>query len=108
MWAGKVSAGRVLTLVEHLHLNPFSRVRMIALGEDLRFIGWDVKAEIAADQFDQLLAIVSGFSKSGPQADSWYPRPGAAQRKQEEASRGLVAPTIAEFNVESFMRKTNI
>ncbi|MGK0740438.1 hypothetical protein ACSHWG_00915 [Leucobacter sp. Z1108] len=102
VWSGKVPVRRVLVLVEHLTLIPASRVRMIRFGGDLRSIGWDIAAELAADSFDQISAIVSAFGKKPLTPDQMYPRPGRANGEQD-----TFAPTIADFNVGKFMGEIN-
>lgn len=91
-------------LAGHLHFIPESRVRMIARGGDVRFIGWGVQAEIAADRYDQLQAIVAGFGGKEVGAESLYPRPGA---KQSDKTPEAYAPTIADFSVGMFMNEIN-
>lgn len=92
----------MLSLIPQLQFVPGSRVRMIRNGGDVRHIGWDITAEILAEQYDQITAIVSGFS--GNTDPIFYPRPGdSAKRRDSEGSKKLFAPTIADFNTSAFM-----
>lgn len=100
VWTGRVSAGYVLGLIEHLHLNPHSRVRMIALGGDVRWIGWDANADIAAARFDQLTQIVAGFGKSKANASNVYPRPGG---KPDDMPSEAFAGSVDDFEIDKFM-----
>lgn len=101
MWAGKVSVKHALILVGQLQLNPHSRCRMIRLGGDPRWIGWDSNSELAASQHDLIVAFASGKSLS---ENDLYPRPG---RIKKPDNGGLFAPSIADFNVGAFMQAIN-
>lgn len=74
---------------------------MIGLGGDVRLIGWDAKAELLADQYDQLTAIVSGMSGSSAEPQK-YPRPGRQQPGNEESD--LFAPSLEDFDPASFLK----
>lgn len=78
---------------------------MIRLGGgDIRFLGWDVHAELKADQYDQMLAIFKGLAGGSVEPEDRYPRPDAHRSSRAEVSEpGLFAPTIADFDVGSFM-----
>lgn len=102
VWAGRVGAGLVIQLTEQLQLNVNSRCRMIRLGGDTRWIGWDVNSELAATQYDLIGQFAAGDKFT--EADR-FPRPGL---KQTDASTGdLFAPDIASFNVAAFMAEIN-
>ena len=109
VWTGEVSPRFVLKLVGHLSFIPESRTRALRLGGDLRFIGWDKRAEIAADTFDLIQATIAGFGGQPLTQESYYPRPGGVQpqdatpAEEKEAS----VPSIAEFSVGAFMREIN-
>ena len=87
----------MLVLAGQLNLNPLSRCRMIRLGGDIRWIGWDTQVEAIAAQYDLVAAMAGG--KKFKEKDR-YPRPD--RRKPQ-----LFAPSIAEFNVGAWMRAVN-
>lgn len=104
VWSGRVPAGHVLALAEQLQLNPYSRVRMIQLGGDIRWIGWDAAAEAAAATHDLIVGVATGLSGKKVRDKDLYPRPGK-QMKTDESN--LFAPSIADFNVGAFMSVIN-
>ena len=73
---------------------------MIDLGGDARWIGWDTNSEIAAAQYDLIVAFAAGKKAS---ENDRYPRPGL--RSSGETKSELFAPTIADFNVGAFMEQ---
>ena len=75
---------------------------MIALGGDIRFIGWDANAELAADRYDQLTQIVAAFGKGAVADAQIYPRPGVKSAEADDSN--LFAPTIDDFDPAAFMR----
>lgn len=80
-----------------------SRCRMIALGGDPRWIGWDSNSELAASQFDLIHQFAAG--EKFMEADK-FPRPGQSAGRSDEPAE-LFAPTIADFNVGAFMQRVH-
>ncbi len=80
-----------------------SRCRMISLGGDSRWIGWDSNSELAASQHDLIHQLAKGdkFTESDR-----YPRPGHAPKHADGAGE-LFAPTLADFSVPAFMQVIN-
>lgn len=99
MWAGRVSPGRAIALVEHLIFVPHSRCRAIRYGGDPRWVGWDAAAEVTASVFDAVMAFASGNKFTD---DLRYTRPGGGSPTREPEA---FAPTIADFNEAAFMRE---
>ncbi|MFD5864354.1 hypothetical protein ACFWGP_05345 [Agromyces sp. NPDC127015] len=102
VWAGRVSARHVLTLAGQLLRNPQSRFRADRLGDD-RWIGWTLESSALAGIHDVLLGIGYALAQKQMPADAFFKRP--TTPFVEQAEPNLFAPTIAEFNIGSFMRQ---
>lgn len=83
-------------LVEQLRHNPASHFAA-ALEGGPQFIGWDADRYLLADTRDLLLAIASGLAGQKIAPADLYARP--------EDTREVRVATIADFDVDAFMRR---
>lgn len=97
MWSGSLDPGHALILAEQLKLIPDSRTRASWLG-NIEYIGWSPLTYVLANLWDLVQSAVYSFAGKKMPANARYPRP--EPPKQEVSS-------IAEFNIEAFMRQLN-
>lgn len=91
MWAGQVTARHVNRLIEHLRLEPTSRVSAIDSG-DLDWMGWDTSAHIQASMHNWIVRLIAGLSK-GMSAEDFIIR----TPDSEDEPQVLQFETIADF-----------
>lgn len=68
----------------------------------LQFLGWGPDTYAAANIFDQLANIAAGLGGKRLPDSHRYPRP---EKPPEQAV--LVAPTLAEINIDALMARFN-
>lgn len=88
-----------MSLAESLPFVPGARVNEILVAPGAS--GWDKNADISANIHDAIVALLIGLGGKRMTEKDRYPRP----RPVVEAKP--VAPTIADFDIGSFMRQFN-
>lgn len=102
VWSGEISVRRALLLVEQLLSHPESRFRAEFQGEQISVWHWPHTQKVLADLYDMQKSLLAAFGGVTLDDSDLYPRPHLARDEPATA-----VPTIAEWDVDGFMRQIN-
>jgi hypothetical protein len=101
VFTGIISVRRARLLAEQLLTHHASRYRAAVSGDQAAEWMWGPTQSVLADLYDLVTVLTSALGGQKPTADDMYPRPHIA------APAAAAVPTIAEFNVDAFLRQIN-